>query len=200
MRSLAIEREFGSGGREIGMRVAEMASIPFYDSELLIKAAEAQGVSTELLQMYDEQRTGSILYDVAAFSDITSNHRNTVYELFDAIRRTMENLERQGPSIFIGRCSTEVLKNHPRVLKIFVYSSDTDKRIKRIIDTEGVSEQEAKSLMQKKDRDRRKYFHFWTQKDWQDYRNYDLELNTSAISTEECAQILYAALNRDIEK
>lgn len=54
MKSLAIEREFGSGGREIGMRVAELAGIPYYDGELLIKAAEAQGVSIELLKTYDE--------------------------------------------------------------------------------------------------------------------------------------------------
>lgn len=63
MKSLAIEREFGSGGREIGMRVAELAGIPYYDGELLIKAAEAQGVSIELLKTYDEQRTGSFLYE-----------------------------------------------------------------------------------------------------------------------------------------
>ncbi len=61
------KREFGSGGREIGMRVAELAGIPYYDGELLIKAAEAQGVSIELLKTYDEQRTGSFLYDIAAF-------------------------------------------------------------------------------------------------------------------------------------
>lgn len=67
MKFLAIEREFGSGGREIGMRVAELAGIPYYDGELLIKAAEAQGVSIELLKTYDEQRTGSFLYDIAAF-------------------------------------------------------------------------------------------------------------------------------------
>lgn len=83
MKSLAIEREFGSGGREIGMRVAELAGIPYYDGELLIKAAEAQGVSIELLKTYDEQRTGSFLYDIAAFSDYARNRKNTVYELFE---------------------------------------------------------------------------------------------------------------------
>ena len=93
MKSLAIEREFGSGGREIGMRVAELAGIPYYDGELLIKAAEAQGVSIELLKTYDEQRTGSFLYDIAAFSDYACNRKNTVYELFEGIRRTMVNIE-----------------------------------------------------------------------------------------------------------
>ena len=102
MKSLAIEREFGSGGREIGMRVAELAGIPYYDGELLIKAAEAQGVSIELLKTYDEQRTGSFLYDIAAFSDYARNRKNTVYELFEGIRRTMVNIELKGPAVFIG--------------------------------------------------------------------------------------------------
>lgn len=67
MKSLAIEREFGSGGREIGMRVAELAGIPYYDGELLIKAAEAQGVSIELLKTYDEQRTGAFCMTLLLF-------------------------------------------------------------------------------------------------------------------------------------
>lgn len=100
MKSLAIEREFGSGGREIGMRVAELAGIPYYDGELLIKAAEAQGVSIELLKTYDEQRTGSFLYDIAAFSDYARNRKNTVYELFEGIRRTMVNIELKGPAVY----------------------------------------------------------------------------------------------------
>ena len=200
MKSLAIEREFGSGGREIGMRVAELAGIPYYDGELLIKAAEAQGVSIELLKTYDEQRTGSFLYDIAAFSDYARNRKNTVYELFEGIRRTMVNIELKGPAVFIGRCSTVILGESPRVLKSFIYSSDTEKRVERIIRTENVSETDAKYLMQKKDRDRKNYFRFWTQKEWADKSNYDILLNTSGVSTEACAQMLLAAISGAVPK
>lgn len=194
MRSLAIEREFGSGGREIGMRVAEAAGIPYYDSELLVKAAEAQGVSVDMLKDYDEKRVGSFLYDIAAFSDYTNNRKNTVYELFDGIQRTIRKIEMQGPAVFIGRCSTEVLKDRPKVLRVFLYSSDQAKRIQRIVRTENVSEQEARSMMQRKDKQRRNAFRFWTQKEWQNRENYDMELNTSALSAEECAEILLHAM------
>ena len=190
MKSLAIEREFGSGGREIGMRVAELAGIPYYDGELLIKAAEAQGVSIELLKTYD----------IAAFSDYARNRKNTVYELFEGIRRTMVNIELKGPAVFIGRCSTVILGESPRVLKSFIYSSDTEKRVERIIRTENVSETDAKYLMQKKDRDRKNYFHFWTQKEWADKSNYDILLNTSGVSTEACAQMLLAAISGQPQK
>ena len=196
MKSLAIEREFGSGGREIGMRVAELAGIPYYDSELLKKAAEAQGVSTGLLESFDEKKIGSFLYDLVAFSEYSNNQKNTVYELFDALSRTIQRVERQGSAVFVGRCSTEILRDRPRVLRVFIYSADQEKRIARIVKTEGVSASEAKSLIQKKDRERKNYFHFWTQKNWSDRRNYDLELNTSMISPEDCARILLTAMDR----
>lgn len=195
MKTLAIEREFGSGGREIGMKVAAMANIPYYDSALLLKAAQKQGVSVELLKNYDEQRTGSFLYDIAAFSSYAQgNQKNSVYEIFDVIQKTMKQLEMEGPSVFIGRCSTEILRERPRVLKAFVFSSEFEKRVQRVIQTEGVSESEAKRLIEKRDKQRRNYFRFWTQKEWLDRKNYDLELNTSSLSTDECAEILLSAM------
>lgn len=197
MKSLAIEREFGSGGREIGMQVAKLAGIPYYDSELLVQASEAQGVSAGLLKSYDEQRTGSFLYDIAAFSDYAYNRKNTVYELFETLRQTIIKIEVQGPAVFIGRCSAVILEKNPRVLKTFVYSSDINKRIERIVNTEKVSASDAKYLMQKKDKDRKNYFRFWSQKDWTDRSIYDLQLNTSFIPTEECAQILLTAIKRN---
>lgn len=181
MRSLAIEREFGSGGREIGMLVAQKSQIPYYDGELLLKAAEKQGVSVGLLRAFDEQRLGSLMYDIAAFSSYANNQKNTVYELFSSMQQTIRNLELQGPAVFIGRCSTEILKDRPRVLRVFVYSSDMDKRITRIAKENGLNALEAKNLLQKKDRDRRNYFRFWTQKDWLDRGNYDMELNTAMM-------------------
>ncbi len=62
------------------------------------------------------------------FSDYARNRKNTVYELFEGIRRTMVNIELKGPAVFIGRCSTVILGESPRVLKSFIYSSDTEKR------------------------------------------------------------------------
>lgn len=194
MRSLAIERQFGSGGREIGMRVAELAGIAYYDSELLKKAAEEQGVSTQLLESFDEKRVGSFLYDIAAFSDYASNQKNSVYELFETLRQTIQKAERHGPAVFVGRCSTEILRERQNVLKVFIYSSDTDKRVERIVQTEHVTAAEAKNLMQKKDKARRNYFRFWTQKEWSDCNNYDLKLNTSFLPPETCAKMLLHAM------
>ncbi|MGI6007112.1 MAG: AAA family ATPase [Ruminococcus sp.] len=195
MKSLAIERQFGSGGREIGKKVAQQAGIPYYDGELMVKAARSRGISLDLLKEYDEQKTGSILYNIALFANYNQDSRQKkIYALFSELQRTIRELEMQGPAVFIGRCSTEIFHDNPRVVKGYIYSSDREKRLKRIMDTEEVGSREAERLMDKKDRQRREYFKFWTGKKWEDRNNYDLELNTSVLSPEKCADLLIEAM------
>lgn len=197
MRSLAIEREFGSGGREIGIQVARMAKIPYYDGELIKKAAEAQGVSTGMLEEFDEKYSGSFLHDFAAYMNYSQGAVNTVYDLFSVLQRTILKLAQESPAVFIGRCSTEILKGSSDTLRVFIYSSDLEKRLERIMREEGLSQSEARNLMEKKDRQRKNYFKYWTKKEWADRKNYDLELNTSALKTDECAELLWSIVKKD---
>lgn len=191
MKSLAIEREFGSGGREIGMKVADAAGISYYDSNLLDKVTERYGESANILNSYDEKWTGSLLFNISMAAGYSQgNDQSKIYEMGYEISETIQRLHRNGPCVFIGRCATNILKNDDKVLRVFIYSSDEKKRIKRIVETENVTEAEAKKLMDKRDRARRNYFRFWTQKDWADRRNYDLELNTSVLSTDACTKLL----------
>lgn len=195
MKSLAIEREFGSGGRDIGKRVAALAGIPYYDGEMLIKEAEAKGVALDILEEYDEQKTGSILYNIALFANYNQDmNQSKIYEVCCGIQDTIRTLEMRGPAVFIGRCSTEILKGNPNVVRTYIYSSEEAKKLERIIRTERVTAEEARKLMNKKDRQRNAYFKFWTQKKWEDRKNYDMELNTAELSPDTCAQILLAAM------
>ena len=77
MKSLAIEREFGSGGREIGKRVAEKASISCYDGSLIAQVAESKGLSLDMLKEYDEKRTGSVLYNIGLLASYNYNRNNS---------------------------------------------------------------------------------------------------------------------------
>ncbi len=196
MRSLAIEREFGSGGREIGIMVAQKAGIPYYDSELIKKATEAQGVSAGMLEEFDEKYSGSFLHDFASYLNYSQGAANTVYDLFYGLQKTILRLAQESPAVFIGRCSTEILRNRPDVLRAYIYSSDLKRRLSRIVSTEGITQAEAQALMEKNDRQRKNYFKYWTKKEWADRRNYDIELNTSSLSSEECAGILLDIINR----
>ena len=197
MKSLAIEREFGSGGREVGMKVAEAAGISYYDGNLLEKVTERYGESANILNTYDEKWTGSLLFNISMAAGYSQgNDQSKIYQMGYEVGETIQRLQRESPSVFIGRCATHILKDNPGVLRVFIYSSDEKKRIGRIVETENVSESEAKKMMDKRDKARRNYFRFWTQKDWADRGNYDMELNTSVLSTDECAKILLYAMGK----
>ena len=197
MKSLAIERELGSGGREVGMKVAEAAGIAYYDGNLLEKVTERYGESANILNTYDEKWTGSLLFNISMAAGYSQgNDQSKIYQMGYEVGETIQRLQREGPSVFIGRCATHILKNNPNVLRVFIYSSDEKKRIQRIVETEKVSEAEARKMIDKRDKARRNYFKFWTQKDWGDRGNYDLELNTSILSTDECAKILLYAMGK----
>lgn len=192
MKILAIEREFGSGGREIGMKVAEAAGIPYYDTNLLIEAAERFGISIGKLQDYDEKNCGSMMYNLAlAANCLQGEDMSEIYKIQSGVKETIRRLGAEGPAVFIGRCATEIFKYHENAVRVYVYSSSTQKRINRTAKIEQISEEEARRLMEKKDRSRRNYFRFFTGNDWRDRKNYDLELNTGMIPVDECVRILY---------
>ena len=197
-KSLAIEREFGSGGREIGRMVAEKAGIPYYDGNLMVKVAKEKGLSLDLLKEFDEKNTGSFLYNIALFASYNQGtNQSKIYELFYEVQKAIKDLAKKGPAVFIGRCSTEILKESGRSLSVYIYSSDQAKRIERIVRTESVTETEARKMMERKDRQRSDYFKYWTEKNWKDRGNYDMELNTSTLPPEECARILLCAMGME---
>lgn len=197
MKTLAIEREFGSGGREIGMKVAEKAGIPYYDGNLLVEAAERYGISIGKLLDYDEKNSGSLLYNLAtAVNYIQGIDTSDAIQIQYGVKETIKNLQQEGPAVFIGRCATEILKYHSDVVRVYIYSSNMRGKIARISKTENISEEEAKKLMDKKDHNRKNYFRFYTEKDWKDRNNYDIELNTGMISADDCSDILLYMMNK----
>ena len=187
MKSVAIEREFGSGGRDIGIRIAKEAQIPYYDGQLLIEAAKGYGIEIAALKEFDENKVGSFLYNIAMMAGYNQyENMAKINEIFYGMKETIKNLHAEGPAVFIGRCSTEILKSCEDVVTVFVRCSD-----KENVDTM----QKARRLMDRKDWGREKYFKFWTKKDWKDEKNYDLVLDTAKFSLEECSEILLKRMN-----
>lgn len=193
MRSIAIEREFGSGGREIGRKAAGMLDMPFYDGELLLSTAERSGLDVGQLRNFDERQAGSLLFELAlATNPNPYSARTHLYEMFEALQGTIRQLAQKQPSVFIGRCSTEALSGEtgPRALRVFIYASDQDQRCRNVMATEKVNEREARHLMRRRDKEREQYFHYFTRKNWGDRANYDIQLNTSVLSAQQCVDIL----------
>ena len=197
MKSVAIEREFGSGGRNIGIHIAKEAQIPYYDGELLVEAAKGYGIEIGTLKEFDENKVGSLLYNIAMMAGYNQyENMSKINEIFYGMKETIKNLYKDGPAVFIGRCSTEILRPCEDVVRIFVKCSDKEKRINRILENENVdTEAKARRLMEKKDWGRERYFKFWTKKNWKDEKNYDLVFDTAKLSLEECTDILLKKMN-----
>ena len=191
-----IGREFGSGGYEVGRMLAERLGIKLYDKELLAQAAKSSGFCKEIFENHDEKPTSSFLYSLvmdtysggsyssAPFLDMPLNHKVFLAQ-FDTIKKIAE----QESCVIVGRCADYALADNPDCLNIFVHAEMED-RISWISKRKDLTENKARDLIQKTDKQRASYYNYYTCKKWGDSRSYDLCLNTSKISKEACVDMI----------
>ena len=197
-----IGREFGSGGYEVGRMLAERLGIKLYDKELLAQAAKSSGFCKEIFENHDEKPTSSFLYSLvmdtysggsyssAPFLDMPLNHKVFLAQ-FDTIKKIAE----QESCVIVGRCADYALADNPDCLNTFVHAEMED-RISWISKRKDLTENKARDLIQKTDKQRASYYNYYTCKKWGDSRSYDLCLNTSKISKEACVDMILEFRNR----
>lgn len=196
MKTITIDRTFGSGGREVALRISNMTGVPYFDSEIILKAAEDYGVDVGMLKNYDENYVGSLIYNLAMFSASSEYEQSAIYRTYFAVSETMRKLcQESGGGIFIGRCSDVILSESAPIIKTFIYSSSMEQRIERTLELEDVSRSKAESFIQKKDKQRRNYYQFFTDNKWGAPTNYDLMLNTATVDYDKCAKIIIDLAN-----
>lgn len=193
--SIVINRQYGSGGREIGKLVAEKLHMPFFDSSILLKTAKERGIDVEQLKEFDEKLMGSLLYNIAAMTSMNEKARALPYDIYQAISNTIYQEALKEPTVFVGRCADQVLKSHSlHPLNVFIYASDMEERKQRAMAVDGVEEHYAEAFIYKKDRARAKYQKFFTNTDFGKFTEYDLCLNSSALGYETAADVIAAAV------
>ena len=195
---ITIERQYGSGGREVGRILSHKLGIPFYDGELLLLAAERFGLNPGVLKEKDEKRSRSLLHDIAVFAGSIQDYRQMFepYQQFEAVSGTIRRLAMEGPAIFIGRCADTVLKDVCGSLDIFIYASSMEERIQRIHHTDHVPLKNIKAHIRRKDQQRKEYYKMFAEKEWGRMENHDICLNTSSFGYEGCADIIAAMADR----
>ena len=191
-----IGREFGSLGKQLGEALAQKLGIKLYDKELLQEAAKNSGFCEDIFENHDEKPTNSFLYSLvmdtyssgrystAPFLDMPLNHKVFLAQ-FDSIKKIAESES----CVIVGRCADYALENNPDCISIFV-RADLEDKIKRISKRLDVSENKAKDLIYKKDKQRASYYNYYTSKKWGDARSYDLCINTSQISIDDAAELI----------
>ena len=186
---ITIGRQFGSAGREIGAKVAEKYGIPFYDKELLSRAAKESGFCEEMIATHDERPTNSFLYNLvmdtysfgynsAAMVDMPISQKVFLAQ-FDAIKKIAD----EGPCVIVGRCADYALSDYNNCLNIFIHGDEKCK-INRIMEKYNLSETKARDMMIKKDKQRQSYYNYYSSKKWGRADSYDLSVNSSILGIE----------------
>ncbi len=185
---ITIGRTFGSGGREIGEKLAEEFGIKCYDKELLTRAAKESGLCEEVLINHDERPTSSFLYNLVmdvysfGYNSLSYMDMPVSHKVFIAQFDTIKNIASDGPCVIVGRCADYALQDFDNVLNLFIYSKPEDcvKRImKRFPDLK--NEEEAKQLINKKNKQRKSYYDYYSSKKWGHVDTYDLSIDSSVL-------------------
>ena len=193
-----IGREFGSQGGEIGKKLAEKLDIPYYDKELLARAAKDSGYCEEILESHDEKPTSSFLYSLVfdtynasgmstgGFMDMPLNHKIFLAQ-FDSIKAIAE----EGPCVIVGRCADYALQDRDDVINIFIVAPE-EERVKHVMTAHDMNEKKAKDMVIKQDKKRASYYNYYTTKRWGEAKSYNLVLDSSKLGVEGCVDMIIA--------
>lgn len=190
-----IGREYGSGGREIGKRLADELQIPFYDKELISLAAQEGDINEEVLRAVDERAANSLLYSmVIGAYPMGAPHSGRIPELplndklFILQCGIIKKPAQKGSCVIVGRCADYVLKDDPNCVKVFIHA-DMQNRAGRIKKLHSLTDKKAEDLIIKTDKKRKSYYNYYSGLSWGKAGNYDITLN-SGIGLDRCVEIL----------
>ena len=189
-RVITISREFGSGGRTIGKKVAEKLGIPCYDSELLQEMVKETGFAADYVKEAGEYAPGGFLS--AAFSNRMFGPTNEDI-LWEHQCKIITELAEKGPCVIVGRCADYILRDKADCLKVFIHA-DMAFREERIVKVYGEREQSPEERLRDKDKRRAAYHRFYTDMKWGHAQNYHLTLNSGVSGWEQCVEIIAGLL------
>ena len=181
---ITVSREYGSGGRYVGRLIADKLGIKFYDKEIITKLAETTGLSEEYIEKNEQKRDASAILNNGYYMGL-----DNADELFVKETELIKELAAKDSCVIIGRCADFILKDEKNVIKVFVYSGMEDK-IKRATQIYGYEEDKAKKEIERIDKLRANHYKHYTDKDWKDFSNYDICINSDLLGVEKSADVI----------
>lgn len=194
-----IGREFGSGGKEVGIALAKRLGVKCYDKELLAEAAKESGFCAEIFENHDEKPTNSFLYSLvmdtysmggytsAPFVDMPLNHKVFLAQ-FEAIKK----IASEESCVIVGRCADYALAGNPDCVSVFIHA-DMDFRLKRIkadTDKEFKDDNKVIDFINKTDKKRANYYNYYSSKKWGDSRSYDFCIDSSVLGIDKTVDMI----------
>ncbi len=183
---ITISREFGSGGRELGKRLADEMGYTYYDRQIISLLAEETNMSEEYIHNISEQGIYPIGYSkVRSFQSYPAYQKKQI-DLLVAERNIIQRIAKEGNCIIVGRCAGDVLIDE-NPMNIFVYS-DMETKIQRCLEKaeldEGLSDKEMKKKINEVESRRKRYHDLIGRGEWKDPANFHLCINTSNTEIE----------------
>ncbi|MDD6213185.1 MAG: cytidylate kinase-like family protein [Clostridiales bacterium] len=194
-RIITIGREFGSGGKLIGKKLAAELGIQCYDKELLAIASKESGLSAEIFETHDEKPINSFFYNLVL--DHSSGYQGVGgyvemplnQKVFLAQFESIQNLARQESCVIVGRCADYALESFQNVTNIFICGNLEDK-VNRVAEEFHLTKDKALDLITKTDKRRANYYNYYSNKKWGVASTYDLTMNSSVLGIDGCVNMI----------
>ncbi len=185
-----IGRQFGSGGKAVADCLGQKLGIPVYDNELLSKAAQDYGFKVELFKDRDEKKRTLSLSSIFSSSIFGGGSYGTDdTALFAMQAQTIRNIAEKGSAIIVGRAADYILRDLDCCLDVFL-TSPLSERMERVSKRTGISLDEARDFIQKKEKDREDFYNYFTFGNWGVASTYDLCVDTSLLGVEGTADFV----------
>lgn len=188
---ISVSRQFGCGAHEIATKLSEKLGVPYYDKEIIKRAAKDSGFDENLFLFYDEKPTRSFLYNISAdgFSSVTNSGVSLEDKIFQYQFDTIRKFAEEGSCIIVGRCSDYILKDTSGLLTVFLHAGD-DFRRSRVTELYGVSEKDAGREIKAMDKKRARFHNFYCDNKWGDAAAYDLSIDVSRLGIDDTVELI----------
>lgn len=193
---ITIGRQYGTGGREIGQKLAEQLGIPYYDRELISRAAKKSGFSEELFDQLDKRATNSFLYSLTMFGSTGTNGMTLTDQLFLAQCKVIREVADAGSCVIVGRCADHVLREYKNRYDFFIHGSLEDRlqRVRTCGDYE-LTGKTPEAALEKMDKQRATCYNYYTGKVWGKCDHYDLCVNAGRIGVDASVDVIRHYIN-----
>lgn len=198
---ITIARQFGSGGRKIGCKLAEKLEIAYYDKNLINIVAKESGLDPEVIEGMDEKSTSSLLYSLSIGAAAVYDNGFRIEpqlplndRLFLAQHDVIRKISAK-PCVIVGRCADYILSGRKDIVRLFIYA-DMDKRVEYAINEYDVNPKKAQSVVTKTDKSRANYYNFYASGKWGDPNNYDLCINSGILGIDGSVELIISYLKQ----
>ncbi|HKL99471.1 MAG TPA: cytidylate kinase-like family protein [Mobilitalea sp.] len=198
---ITISRQYASGGREIGAKLAEKLGIPFYDKDLISRAAKESGFAEAAFENVEKRASNSLLYSIAmgmnayGNQDIGFTHLSLDDQIYLAQSNVIRKVAAEGPCVIVGRCADYILRDFDNVIHIFIWA-DLAFRKDRAVRLYKLPENKAEEEIIKTDKRRANYYNYHASEKWGKAENYHLSIKSDYVEIDGAVDMIASFLER----